>query len=316
MAKNQKSNKKNNKDFFWDALIYSAIKALRSVRHKSNGFRGFRSSGGGSNYGGYGQSGGGKPSNPKVNWTGKPSTTSTNLSSVFTNKPSSFGKSTGGGELLTLMGGSGTKKGTQIGGWGAIAFRNIVNAHSSVDEIVEHFNLDKEENDYDCDAWDRAYKEQYEIAQEIYKENVEYLLGVIDSLTADMESLIERAEELEAEADELIAEAQELREEAFENPEGAYDLISEAQDLEKQAEELKEQAQVLYTQAQELQVNIDETKIDIDALTIEENIDNDEVEKNAHTYAVEFAQTWIDGEVWIPLDACNWAYYDVSDHNL
>lgn len=316
MAKNQKNNKRNNKDFFdffWDALIYSALKALSEVRRKSGSFRGFRKSGGGSNgnYGGYGWSGGVTRKFPNQS-----TTTSTNLSSVFTNKPSSFGKSTGGGELFTLMGGSGTKKGTQIGGWGAIAFRNIVNAHSSVDEIVEHFNLDKEENDYDCDAWDRAYKEQYEIAQEIYKENVEYLLGVIDSLTADMESLIERAEELEAEADELIAEAQELREEAFENPEDAYDLISEAQDLEKQAEELKEQAQVLYTQAQELQVNIDETKIDIDALTIEENIDYDEVEKNAHTYAVEFTQTWIDGEVWIPLDACNWAYYDVSDHNL
>ena len=61
------------------------------------------------------------------------------------------------------------KRGGYAGGWAAIAFGNIVNAHSSAEELVETFLLDKEDNTYGCDSYERSYKEQYDIAEQIYQ---------------------------------------------------------------------------------------------------------------------------------------------------
>lgn len=47
----------------------------------------------------------------------------------------------------------------------------------------------------------------------------------------------------------------------------------------------------------------------------EDLIDYEEVEENAYNYAIELAESWIDGGEWIPDDVLDWAYYDVSDHN-
>ena len=64
-----------------------------------------------------------------------------------------------------------------------------------------------------------------------------------------------------------------------------------------------------------LQDEIDANYSEIDMLTIEQFIDNDVVTQNSFEYACEFAEKWINGEEWIPIDVLNWAYYDVSDHN-
>ena len=51
--------------------------------------------------------------------------------------------------LQTYSGGS--------GGWGLDRFNSIIKAHSSVEDIIEQFDIDKEGSDYDC--YDRAYAE-------------------------------------------------------------------------------------------------------------------------------------------------------------
>lgn len=188
------------------------------------------------------------------------------------------------------------KRGGYAGGYGAITFGNIINAHSSAEDIVDTFSLDKEENGYECDAYERAYKEQHDIAEQIYQEWVDYYLGIIDMLTSEMNECLREAEQLEQVAQELQEEAENLRDEAewAEDPEEAEELIAEAA---------------------ELQAEIDGYYSEIDMLNIEEFIDYDTVESNAFLYATEFAQQWIDGSVWIPMDVLSWAYYEVSDHN-
>lgn len=47
----------------------------------------------------------------------------------------------------------------------------------------------------------------------------------------------------------------------------------------------------------------------------EELIDEEQVEEDAHEYALELAGMYINGEIWIPYEILHWAYYDVSDHN-
>ncbi|MCM1526693.1 MAG: hypothetical protein NC091_05545 [Bacteroides sp.] len=208
------------------------------------------------------------------------------------------------------------KRGGYAGGWAAIAFGNIINAHSSPEDVVETFSLDKE-NDYGCTAYADAFKEQYDIAEQIYQEWVDYYLGIIDMLTAEMNECLNTAEELEQAAQELKDEAESLRDEAewADDPEEAEELLEEAEALEQEAAELLEQAEALRTEAAELQMEIEHYDDEIDMLNIEEFIDYDTVESNAFEYACEFAQQWIDGSVWISPDVLSWAFYEVSDHN-
>lgn len=209
------------------------------------------------------------------------------------------------------------KRGGYAGGWAAIAFGNIINAYSSAEDIVDIFALDKEENNYGCDAYERAYKEQYDIAQEIYQEWLDYYLDIIDMLTAEMNECLNEAESLEETAQELQQEAESLRDDAewTEDPDEAEELIAEAEELEAEADGLLDQAEALRATATELQAEIDGYYSEIDSLNIEEFIDYDSVEDNAFLYACEFAQQWIDGTVWIPMDVLSWAFYEVSDHN-
>lgn len=241
------------------------------------------------------------------------------FSQVFTNvKNGITGKGrTGYFKVTQKWNRSHQKRGGYAGGWGAIAFGNIINAHSSAEDIVETFSLDKEENDYGCDAYERSYQEQYDIAEQIYQDWVNYYLDIIDMLTAEMNECLNEAEQLEQMAEELKQEAESLRDEAefCDDPDEAEELIEEAEALEEEAEQLLEQAEQLRTEAAELQLEIDEYYTEIDFLTIEEFIDFETVENNAFLYATEFAQQWIDGSVWIPMDVLSWAYYEVSNHN-
>lgn len=210
------------------------------------------------------------------------------------------------------------KKGGYAGGYGAITFGNIINAHSSAEEIVDTFGLDEEDNSYGCDAYAKAYSEQYDIAEQIYKEWVDYYMGIIETLTSQMNACIEEAEMLEQTAQELQEEAESLRDEAelCYNPEEAMVLNEEAQALEAEAQELLEQAQALRTEAMELLSQIKTYYSEIEMLTIEQFIDDEVVKQNAFQYACEFAEKWVNGEVWIPTDVLSWAYYEVSDHNF
>lgn len=209
------------------------------------------------------------------------------------------------------------KRGGYAGGWAAIAFGNIVNAHSSAEELVETFLLDKEDNTYGCDSYERSYKEQYDIAEQIYQDWIYYYLDIIDMLTAEMNECLNTAEQLEETAQELLQEAESLRDEAewADDPEEMEELIEEAEALEDEAQELLEQAEALRAEATELQAEIDGYYSEIDMLNIEDFIDYDTLESNAFEYATEFAQQWIDGTVWIPMDVLSWAFYEVSDHN-
>ena len=209
------------------------------------------------------------------------------------------------------------KRGGYAGGWAAIAFGNIINAHSSAEDIVDTFALDKEENGYGCDAYERSYGEQYDIAEQIYQEWCDYYLGIIDMLTGEMNGCISEAEELESMAHDLQEEAQSLRDEAqwSDDLEERLELMEEAEMLEQEAQELLEQANALRVEATELQQEIHNYYSEMEILTVEEFIDDEMVENNAYLYACEFAQEWIDGSVWIPMDVLSWAFYEVSDHN-
>ena len=87
-------------------------------------------------------------------------------------------------------------KGGFAGGWGAIAFGNIVSAHSSADEIVEEFGLDKPDCPY-CDCYEEAYEEEMENA--IVESFIETILGAIfgdnDEPEVDMEEVQRKAYE-------------------------------------------------------------------------------------------------------------------------
>lgn len=209
------------------------------------------------------------------------------------------------------------KKGGYAGGWAAIAFGNIVKAHSSPEEIVDTFGLNKAENNYGCDAYERAYGEQYDIAEQIYQEWCDYYLGIIEMLTGEMDACNHEADELESIAQDLLDEAESLRDEAewCDDPDEREELMEEAEQLEQEAHELLEQAEALRAEAAELQLEIDDYYSEMEFLTIEEFIDEEVVENNAFLYACEFAQEWIDGSVWIPIDVLSWAFYEVSSHN-
>ncbi len=120
----------------------------------------------------------------------------------------------------------GKTKGGFAGGYGAWTFGNIIDAHSSPEDIVEEFGLDEDNCPYG-NCYERAYRECWQNAA--------------------------------LEAIGLVA---------FGN-----------------------------------------------AIEPDELIDFGEVQELAYTYAVQLAEAYIAGDVWIPREIIDWAYYDVSDHN-
>ena len=102
------------------------------------------------------------------------------------------------------------RRGGYAGGWGAIAFGNIVNAHSSAEDIVDEFALDREDARYGT-AYADAYQEEYTEAMYQYEEMCEYYFAIIDELTAEYNECIAEAEELRQEAQALREEAETLR---------------------------------------------------------------------------------------------------------
>ena len=48
----------------------------------------------------------------------------------------------------------------------------------------------------------------------------------------------------------------------------------------------------------------------------EELMDMDAIDEKAYKYACDLAQAWYDGSEWIPEEIMDWAWYDLSDHNL
>lgn len=67
------------------------------------------------------------------------------------------------------------------GGWGLDRFNSIIQAHSSVEDMVEEWELDTEECEYQSldgydNPWTQAYEEEYERAEA--KANILMALGV------------------------------------------------------------------------------------------------------------------------------------------
>lgn len=120
------------------------------------------------------------------------------------------------------------------GGWGLARFNSIVDAHSSVEDLIEEFSIDSEDSNYmSLNGYPNCYTEAYE--QEKEKAEIE-------------------AEILEA-----------------------------------------------------LGIEIDD---------IEELMDFDQIEQDAFDYAVDLVSAWLDGGEWVPQEIMDFAFYDLSDHNL
>lgn len=120
----------------------------------------------------------------------------------------------------------GKTKGGFAGGYGAWTFGNIINAHSSPEEIVEEFGLNEQGCPYG-NCYQKAYNECRQEAMLLYVLAGGFLMG----------------------------------------------------------------------------------------LELDDFIDYGEVEDRAYEYAVQLAESYINGDVWIPRDIIDWAYYTVSDHN-
>ena len=119
------------------------------------------------------------------------------------------------------------------GGWGLDRFNSIIDAHSSVDDIIEEWGLADEGCHYQSlDGYSNPYTQAYREERELAEEEAEVLA-----------------------------------------------MLGEV--------------------------------IDVELL-----IDWDAVEENAYEYAEELAQAWLDGDEWIPEEIMDWAWYDLSDHNL
>lgn len=119
------------------------------------------------------------------------------------------------------------------GGWGLDRFNSIIDAHSSVDDMIEEWGLADEGCRYQSlDGYSNPYTQAYREERERAEEEVEVLA-----------------------------------------------MFGE--------------------------------EIDVELL-----IDWDTVEENAYEYAEELAQAWLDGDEFIPEEICDWAWYDLSDHNM
>ena len=119
------------------------------------------------------------------------------------------------------------------GGWGLDRFNSIIDAHSSIDDMIEEWGLADEDCQYkSLDGYSNPYNQAYR----------------------------------------------------------------------EERERAEEEAEVLAEFGEE---------IDVEFL-----IDWDTVEENAYEYAEELAQAWLDGDEFIPEEIMDWAWYDLSDHNL
>lgn len=119
------------------------------------------------------------------------------------------------------------------GGWGLDRFQSIIDAHSSIEDMVDEFELDDESCPYmSLDGYPNCYTQAYQ-------------------------------EELN---------------------------------------EAKEEAEILAFFGE--------------VIDPEDLMDMDEVEENAYEYACDLAEAWYSGQEWIPEEVMDWAWYDLSDHNM
>lgn len=119
------------------------------------------------------------------------------------------------------------------GGWGLDRFQSVIDAHSSIEDMVDEWELDSENSNYmSLDGYPNCYTQAYQ---------------------------------------EEYAKA-------------------------------KEEAEILAFFGEEIDP--------------EDLMDMDEVEENAYEYACDLAQAWYSGQEWIPEEVMDWAWYDLSDHNM
>ena len=119
------------------------------------------------------------------------------------------------------------------GGWGLDRFQSVIDAHSSIEDMVEEWNLDSEDSNYpSVDGYPNCYKQAYQ------------------------------------------------------------------EELDK----AKGEAEILSMFGEEVEP--------------EELMDMDAVDENAYQYACDLAQAWYDGTEWIPEEVMDWAWYDLSSHNM
>ena len=119
------------------------------------------------------------------------------------------------------------------GGWGLDRFQSIIDAHSSIEDMVDEFELDDESCPYmSLDGYPNCYTQAYQ----------------------------EELNEAKGEAEIL----------AF------FGEVIDPEDL----------------------------------------MDMDEVEENAYEYACDLAEAWYSGQEWIPEEVMDWAWYDLSSHNM
>ena len=119
------------------------------------------------------------------------------------------------------------------GGWGLDRFQSIIDAHSSIEDIVDEWDLDSESSNYmSLDGYPNCYTQAYQ------------------------EELSEAKEEAE-----ILA---------------FFGEVIDPEDL----------------------------------------MDMDEVEENAYEYACDLAEAWYSGQEFIPEEVMDWAWYDLSSHNM
>lgn len=222
-------------------------------------------------------------------------------------------------------------RGGYAGGYGAWTFGNIMRAHCTPDDIVDEFRLDKDDNPYGCDAYLMAYQEEYDIAFKEYEDLMGFYMELIEmneSIISENEHEIteheQEIEELEEQIEQLEEEIEDLQDDmAFaDDPDEMMDIMEEIEEIRVEIEEHRERIAELRERIEELKeqnINLQDEiygwYAEMETISVEEFIDFDEVEKKAREYAAEFAQEWIDGNVWIPREVLDWAYYEVSDHN-
>lgn len=209
-------------------------------------------------------------------------------------------------------------RGGQAGGYGAWTFGNIINAHSSADDIVEEFGLNLEQNAYGCTAYEEAYGFLYDSEfYPAYMDEVEAMLEIIEICEEQLHQLQGELEQAEDHLGELQDELEDLEDdlEMCDNPEDAEEILDEMHEVQEEIMETEALIEELEMEITEIEIEIEDWYSEIELLDPEEFVDETEVENLAFEYACEFAQNWIDGNVFIPEDVLDWAYYVVSDHN-
>lgn len=89
-------------------------------------------------------------------------------------------------------------KSANWGGWALDRFNSIVDAHSSVEELVEQFNIAGEDGDYMSldgydNPYDQAYEEEYEKAQAMADVLSEFGIDIDPEELIDYEVVEEKA---------------------------------------------------------------------------------------------------------------------------